>query len=290
MVENQPFWVCVGEKYFNRGAGSAGRGEECFNRGACGPAGVPGAGGPGRCVCRWAAARPRAVRAASFARRVDSLSGQALPPPTGTAAGPSGALHVSGAWALIGGSIRCPETQLWLSTSNFACNSPTILSNSEIKSLELQRFQTLLKLRPIELHAIFRFLLACHSPVTWLDPAVVSAMLHVIRLRLFQTVNSRRWNFNVSGLLLRVDGIELRATFPGVVSAVTRCSLWRPSCRCGLVCCCGCWPRIQLVVGTKFALLGLLAVTAVQSSPCSGKTCQIGPLWASRASFIPHMR
>ena len=182
MVENQPFWVCVGEKYFNRGAGSAGRGEECFNRGACGPAGVPGAGGPGRCVCRWAAARPRAVRAASFARRVDSLSGQApqasrrppigrgvcvlygqaLPPPTGTAAGPSGALHVSGAWALIGGSIRRPETQLWLSTSNFACNSPTILSNSEIKSLELQRFQTLMKLRPIELHAIFRFLLACH--------------------------------------------------------------------------------------------------------------------------------
>ena len=36
----------------------------------------------------WAAARPRAVRAASFARRVDSLSGQALPPPTGTAARP----------------------------------------------------------------------------------------------------------------------------------------------------------------------------------------------------------
>ena len=25
---------------------------------ACGPTGVPGAGGPGRCVCRWAAARP----------------------------------------------------------------------------------------------------------------------------------------------------------------------------------------------------------------------------------------
>ena len=33
---------------------------------AWGPAGVPGAGGPGRCVCRWAAARPRAVRAASL--------------------------------------------------------------------------------------------------------------------------------------------------------------------------------------------------------------------------------
>ena len=58
-------------------------------------AGVPG-GGPGRCVCRWAAARPRAVRAASFARRVVSKPGQAPPPPTGTAAGPSGALHAGG--------------------------------------------------------------------------------------------------------------------------------------------------------------------------------------------------
>ena len=36
----------------------------------------------------WVAARPRAVRAASFALRVDSLSGQAPPPPTGTAARP----------------------------------------------------------------------------------------------------------------------------------------------------------------------------------------------------------
>ena len=40
-------------------------------------------------------------------------------------------------------------------TPNFACNSPTILSNIEIRSLELRRFQTLLKLRPIELHASF---------------------------------------------------------------------------------------------------------------------------------------
>ena len=36
----------------------------------------------------WAAARPRVVCAASFARRVDSLSGQASPPPTGAAARP----------------------------------------------------------------------------------------------------------------------------------------------------------------------------------------------------------
>ena len=38
---------------------------------------------------------------------------------------------------------------------SFACNSPTILSNFEIRSLELQCFQTLLKLRPIELCAGF---------------------------------------------------------------------------------------------------------------------------------------
>ena len=46
--------------------------------------------GPGCFVCPWAAARPRAVRAASFARRVVSKPGQALPPPTGTAAWPAG--------------------------------------------------------------------------------------------------------------------------------------------------------------------------------------------------------
>ena len=40
-------------------------------------------------------------------------------------------------------------------TPNSACNSPTTLSNPEIRSLELQRFQTLLKLHPIELHATF---------------------------------------------------------------------------------------------------------------------------------------
>ena len=67
----------------------------------------------------------------------------------------SGALHAGGAWALIGGSIRRPETQLWLSTSNFACNSPEALSNHELTTLELQRFQILLKLLPIELHARF---------------------------------------------------------------------------------------------------------------------------------------
>ena len=127
-------------------------------------------------MCPWAAARPLTVRAASLkARRVDSLSGQAPPPPTGTAARPSGTLHTSGAWWLIG----CSERRLVLhpgprpngttarpdhhpvglasliaeSTTNFACNSPLTISNIEFISLELQRFHTLLKVYTIELHA-----------------------------------------------------------------------------------------------------------------------------------------
>ena len=59
--------------------------------------------GPGCLVCPWAVARPRAVRAASFARRVASKPGQAPPPPTGTAARPSGR---SGALRTCGAGLR----------------------------------------------------------------------------------------------------------------------------------------------------------------------------------------
>ena len=65
--------------------------------------------GPGCFVGPWAAARPRAVRAASFARRVVSKPGQAPPPPTGAAArpiNPSGALHTCGAGSLMCGLAR----------------------------------------------------------------------------------------------------------------------------------------------------------------------------------------
>ena len=56
-------------------------------------------------------ARPLAVRAASFARRVGSKPGQAPPPPTGTAAGPSGALHTSGALSLTCCWLLCLEAR-----------------------------------------------------------------------------------------------------------------------------------------------------------------------------------
>ena len=175
--------------------------------GACCLAGVPGAVGPGRCVCWWAVPYPRmllvvlvaslvlrvssglaavcaggllAVRAASFARRVVSKPGLAPPPPTSTAArpaGPSGALHTGGAVSLMCGALArnparlsspqsgpafasqasCPALAHIAaeSTPNFARNSPATISNIEFRSLELQRFRTLLKLRSIELRARF---------------------------------------------------------------------------------------------------------------------------------------
>ena len=66
---------------------------------------------PGCLVCPWAAARPRAVRAASFARRVASKPGQAPPPPTGPAAWPSGTLHTGGACVAVCGWVRRLEAR-----------------------------------------------------------------------------------------------------------------------------------------------------------------------------------
>ena len=75
--------------------------------------------GPGRCVCRWAAARPRDrhTRACGSEWSI-SRPALALPPPTGTATrprhrlrvsqpGPSGALHTCGAWSLMCYWVRC---------------------------------------------------------------------------------------------------------------------------------------------------------------------------------------
>ena len=41
--------------------------------------------------------------------------------------------------------MRCPDAQLWLSSSNFARNSHAISSNIESTSLELQRFRVISK-------------------------------------------------------------------------------------------------------------------------------------------------
>ena len=117
---------------------------------ACGTVGVPGAVGPGRCVCRWVAARPLAVRAASLRLGASSRS-PARPchrPPAPRQLPPAPSTPVAPGVLMTIHIIAEP-------TPNSACNSPTTLSNSEIRSLELQRFLTLLKLHPIELHATF---------------------------------------------------------------------------------------------------------------------------------------
>ena len=113
---------------------------------ACCDAGVPGAGGSGRCVCRWAAARPRAVRAASFARRVVSKPGQAPPPPTGTAAGPSGALHTGGtcvAWTSPARPRRRPRAPQ-PGSLHIRAVEPSLLSPHSIShAIPSQFFQTM---------------------------------------------------------------------------------------------------------------------------------------------------
>ena len=101
------------------------------------------------------------------AERVGSKPGQAPPPPTGTAArptNPSGALHTCGAHCahVLSWPHRHPPAPrsalaplIPAPTTNFARNSPSTLSNFEFRTLELQRFQSSLKLLPIELRATF---------------------------------------------------------------------------------------------------------------------------------------
>ena len=150
---------------------------------ACGPTGGRApegtSVGPGCFVRPWAAARPRDRHSRACGSEWSiSKPGQAPPPPTGTAAWPRrprGGLQSGGAHCLcVVGQAPPPPTgtAAWPTTipqhsrpaltplipaptPNFACNSPATISNLEFRSLELQRFQTLLKIRPIELHATF---------------------------------------------------------------------------------------------------------------------------------------
>ena len=106
--------------------------------------GVPAGGGP-------PVSRPRREPPA---RRVDSLSGQAPPPPTGTAARPGpAAAHGHRSPALRPPGASTPAARLvllcvgpsCLLLSNFARNSPVTISEFELASLELQRFWAVFK-------------------------------------------------------------------------------------------------------------------------------------------------
>ena len=80
--------------------------------------------------------------------------------------------------ASLGASARSPARLVSPQSSraliserptNVACNSPATISNHELAALELQRFQTLLNLYPVELHATFGGDLATrwHHPYWW---------------------------------------------------------------------------------------------------------------------------
>ena len=189
--------------------------------------------GPGCLTRPWAAARPRAVRAASFARRVDSLSGQAPPPPTGTAARPGpAAAHGHRSPALRPSGASTPAVRLvllcvapsCLLLSNFARNSPVTISVFELASLELERFWAVFKSDRGKLRADLVLprlccrprapqpgrcgycassTFACNSPVT-----ISVFVLASLELQRF-------W------ALLKVHAIELHAEFLVCVTVVT---------------------------------------------------------------------
>ena len=100
---------------------------------------------PARCACRWAAARPRDRHTRAALGVVDL---EARPGPATTHRHRRHRHRDQAPHPAIARAIPAP-------TPNSARNSPTTISNLEFITLELQRFQTLLKLHPIELHATF---------------------------------------------------------------------------------------------------------------------------------------
>ena len=165
-------------------------------------------------VCAVGPGRPLAVRAASFARRVVSKPGQAPPPPTGTAADPSGALHACGAL-----QFRMQFPGLYFRSCNrivdilrfWACvDSCTAGIACEI--CESEAFLTSVGLRVGGTVAGRR--MSClrvphlgsqtmrrppRQPRSGASERLAPVISHVIPWRLLQTLNSPRCNCNVFG-------------------------------------------------------------------------------------------
>ena len=123
---------------------------------AAGSAGVPGAGGPavgpGCSVCPWAAARPRAVRAASLRLGASSRS-PARPRRRPWAPQPDPPAPAALFIVVVPGIF-----------SNFARNSLATCSNLEFASLGLQRFRVVSKSDRGKLCAKFVWLCSCRRP------------------------------------------------------------------------------------------------------------------------------
>ena len=209
--------------------------------------------GPGCFVCPWAAARPRAVRAASFARRIVSKPGQAPPPPTGTAArpqrvvqtvreipppptgtaarptNPSGALHTGGAF----GAVWCrpgPATHRHRAQASRPAPHPSFLSPQPIS--------------------------------------------HAIPPRLFQTFNLDRWNCNVFRLCWNFSQSNCMRLFGGRLQTPPRAPQPGPH------------PRLGHTSAKKLALLASISVHTRKSSPSTATTAQNQPIFTRRANFF----
>ena len=141
----------------------------CSSGTACGAAGVPGApdfrpprGLPARSPSAPRASLGASARSPARPRRprggLQSVGVSVCCParprrrPRAPQPGPAAA-HGPRSQAPPPANVTCPRV-LARRHSNFACNSRLAISNFEFISLELQRFQTLLKVHAIELHAI----------------------------------------------------------------------------------------------------------------------------------------
>ena len=169
--------------------GPSGVGRFCCGYVACCAAGVPGAAwcvvGPGCFVCPWAAARPRAVRAACCCLWLRWCSGRRV------VCCRAGLLCVP-----VGGGppARSPHASLTARSGRsrgppWPCRCPLAPQPGP-------------PVPPVPSTPVGPGVLACGSArrlEARPGPEAVSAISHVIPLRIFQTMNSYRWGFNVSG-------------------------------------------------------------------------------------------
>ena len=132
-------------------------------------------------------------------------------------------------------------------TRNFARNSPTSLSNSEIRSLELQRFPTLLKLLLIELRATFPVTSPQHSPVPPTKPhkreKTRPAPLH-------QHPHAKKF------ALLASISVHARKSSPSTAKTAQNQRFF--ACRANFF---AVWPRIHSCWASFFALMGAAATS-----------------------------
>ena len=160
-------------------------------------------------------------------------------------------------------------------TPNFACNSPTTLSNPEIRSLELQRFLTLLKLHLIELHATF-LRQAPPPPTGAADDSreTVNTFAGVCSVsgETGDTIASQIYLFSAQFWRAKASWVSWRRTeAPAMVLTVSSCG------------------AVSSMGATKFAQRRLSMAIARKYSPSVGKMAQNGRFMACWASFFAEM-